>query len=185
MTIARSDAYIGVMIDDLITKGVSEPYRMFTSRSEFRMSARADNADVRLTPIGRAHGVVGDVRWTHFEAETAMMSELREKLESTVFGSYEWARLGLGVNKDSEKRSAFQLLRLAGVDLARLAEVGVVDVERWPEGVRRRVEIEGVYEPYVARQASAVKMFMRDEGLRLPVDLDYKRYGQDCSVWVG
>ncbi|RPB16102.1 GIDA-domain-containing protein [Morchella conica CCBAS932] len=173
MIISRSDAYIGVMIDDLITKGVSEPYRMFTSRSEFRMSARADNADVRLTPMGRAHGVVGDKRWAHYESETSQMADLRTKLETTVFGSYEWTRRGLGVNKDSEKRSAFQLLRLAGVDTAKLVEVGVLEKDQWSENIMRRVEIEGVYEPYVVRQASAVKMFMRDEALRLTPDLDY------------
>lgn len=101
------------------------------------------------------------------------MTALRTHLEDTIHGSYEWSRRGLAVNKDSEKRSAFQLLRLAGVDMRRLAEVGVVEPGQWSDEAISRVEVEGVYEPYVARQESAIRMFMRDEALRLPPGLEY------------
>lgn len=174
MTISRSDAYIGIMIDDLITKGVSEPYRMFTSRSEFRMSSRADNADLRLTQKGRRHGIVGDERWSHYQAELAMMDELKQVLLDTVHGSHEWRRMGLTVKEDSERRNGFQLLRLPEVTIDWLVELGAVEgLDRWPEKIKRRVGIEGVYEPYVIRQASAVKIFEKDENLKLPPDIDY------------
>jgi tRNA uridine 5-carboxymethylaminomethyl modification enzyme len=172
MTISRADAYIGIMIDDLITKGVSEPYRMFTSRSEFRMSARADNADMRLTSLGRKHGVVGDRRWAAFEELSGALTELRTALENIIFGPQEWIRRGFGVKINTERKSAFDILRVSGVGLSQLEEV-VPEIKNYPEAIRRRVEIEGVYAPYVAAQASAAKMFMKDENMKIAGDLDY------------
>lgn len=174
MIITRSDAYIGVMIDDLITKGVSEPYRMFTSRSEFRMSTRADNADLRLTQLGRSHGVVGDERWRHFQNEKAQMDELRGLLEGKKLGSHDWIREGVQVNLDSEKRSAFDILRLNGMSVKKLAAC-VDGVDKISEKIARRVEIEGQYMPYIARQAAMIKAFLRDENLRLPPNIDYSQ----------
>jgi glucose-inhibited division protein A len=173
MIISRADAYIGVMIDDLITKGVSEPYRMFTSRSEFRMSARADNADMRLTAMGRQHGVVGEKRWAAFQQEAAALNELKAKLDAARFSAPEWIRKGFNVKDNTERRSAFDLLRVRDVGLNRLEEV-VPEIRDYPEPIRRRIEIEGVYAPYVAAQASAVRVFMKDENLRIPADIDYK-----------
>ncbi|KAL7270485.1 Mitochondrial Translation Optimization [Rhizina undulata] len=172
MVITRSDAYIGVMIDDLITKGVSEPYRMFTSRSEFRMSARCDNADIRLTRKGRSHGVVGDKRWRHYESEMEAMTALRSILENTAFGSYHWRERGVLVNKDSERRNAFEVLRLNGVGMKELEDV-VPEIRGFEKKTRRRVEIEALYAPYVERQQAAVRVFEKDENLLLPGNIDY------------
>ena len=148
MIITRSDAYIGVMIDDLITKGVSEPYRMFTSRSEFRMSARADNADLRLTQLGRSHGVVGDKRWRHFQDEKVQMDGLRGLLEAKRLGSHDWIKEGVQVNLDSEKRSAFDILRLNGMSVKNLADY-VDGIDKFSEKIARRVEIEGKCLTYI------------------------------------
>lgn len=174
LVVSRADGYIGIMIDDLVTKGVSEPYRMFTSRSEYRMSARADNADLRLTAKGRDVGVVGDKRWAAFRDETAQMAELQLLLESKRMSSSKWLEAGFGVRTDSVKRSAFDLLRLANVTTDTLAE-HVPELLSYPERIRTRIEIEGVYAPYVAQQEAAMRVFQKDEQLRLPTDLDYAR----------
>ncbi|KAF8538220.1 glucose inhibited division protein A-domain-containing protein [Trichophaea hybrida] len=172
MVISRADAYIGVMVDDLITKGVSEPYRMFTSRSEFRMSARADNADIRLTALGRSHGVVNEKRWAAFQQESSAINELKTALENARFSSSKWIRHGFAVRENTDHKSAFELLRVSGVGLEQLESV-VPEISNYPEAIRRRVAIEGVYAPYVAAQASAVKVFMKDEGLKIPGDVEY------------
>ena len=174
MTLGRSDGYIGIMIDDLITKGVSEPYRMFTSRSEYRMSARADNADLRLTEKGRAAGIVSDQRWHHFRAETDEMAELQTLLSNTRMSSSGWIARGFRVHQDTDRRSAFDLLRLATVTLDTLAQ-HIPDILRYSPRARTRVGIEGVYAPYVAQQKAAMRTFQKDESLRLPPDLDYSR----------
>jgi len=145
LSLTRSDAYIGIMIDDLITKGVSEPYRMFTSRSEFRMSARSDNADIRLTPMGREIGVVGDTRWAHYQSEALMMTELRELLESRIMSAQEWAKIGVAVNTDSTKRSAFDLLRMTGVSSSQFISF-MPEVANFPPKIQERVNIEGMYD---------------------------------------
>lgn len=172
MTINRSEGYIGIMIDDLITKGVSEPYRMFTSRSEYRMSARADNADLRLTAKGRRAGVVGDKRWNHFQAHVQQMKELQSLLQSTKASSQKWIEKGFRVHQDSVHRSAYDLLRLPEVSLGSLAPF-LPAISSFPLTVQTRVDIEGAYAPYVALQEVAISKFDRDERLTLPLDLDY------------
>jgi glucose-inhibited division protein A len=140
--VSRSDGYIGVMIDDLITKGVSEPYRMFTSRSEYRMSARADNADLRLTKLGRTAGVVGDRRWSHFEDEVAQIEELKGLLLAKKCSSPDWVKRGFRVHLDSIKRSALDLLRLKDVTVESLIE-HIPEITKFPLKIRNRVGIEG------------------------------------------
>ncbi|KZF21288.1 glucose-inhibited division protein A subfamily [Xylona heveae TC161] len=172
LSLKRSDGYIGIMIDDLITKGVSEPYRMFTSRSEYRMSARADNADLRLTAKGRAAGIVGDKRWSHFQDSVEEMDALKTVLEETRSSSAGWIDRGFRVHQDSVRRSAFDLLRTTGVTLDILA-AHVPAISTFSTATRNRVAIEGVYAPYVEQQKQAINVFLKDEHLRLPADLDY------------
>ena len=172
ITLTRADGYIGIMIDDLITKGVSEPYRMFTSRSEYRMSARADNADTRLTALGRSAGIVSDKRWTAFEQEVEEMAALTEVLQSKSMGWERWNKEGFHVRADAEKRSAYDLLRLPGTTCSSLSTL-LPEILTFSPRVRARVEIEAVYAPYVSSQTAMQARFLKDEGLKLPVDLDY------------
>jgi tRNA uridine 5-carboxymethylaminomethyl modification enzyme len=172
MTLSRSDGYIGIMIDDLITKGVSEPYRMFTSRSEYRMSARADNADRRLTEIGREAGVVSDKRWQAYQDEMHQMKTLTDLLSEKALSAPNWIKDGFNVGNDATRRTAFDVLRLAGVTVSDLASV-LPEVSQFSSHIQNRVWIESVYAPYVTRQSKEIKVFKKDENLRLPVDLDY------------
>lgn len=174
MALSRADGYIGIMIDDLITKGVSEPYRMFTSRSEYRMSARADNADLRLTAKGRSAGVVGNERWRRFTDETGEMAQLTALLASKTLSSAGWTDAGFRVHQDSSRRSAFDLLRYPGISTASLVPM-LPEISGFSARVRNRVDIEGQYAPYVEQQKAAIRVFLKDEKLRLPADLDYAR----------
>lgn len=174
MTVSRGDGYIGIMIDDLITKGVSEPYRMFTSRSEYRMSARADNADLRLTAKGRDAGVVGDQRWRSFCDLSKRMQELQTLLEEYRMSSQGWIAKGFLVHQDSSLRSAYDMLRLTGITMDSLS-LQLPQIMTFSPTVKERVGIEAVYAPYVAQQKAAIGVFERDEQLRLPTDLDYAR----------
>ncbi|KAH6661260.1 glucose inhibited division protein A-domain-containing protein [Truncatella angustata] len=172
VSMTRADGYIGVMIDDLITKGVSEPYRMFTSRSEYRMSHRADNADLRLTEKGREWGVVGDERWSHFTDTRAQMDELTERLQSYTLTAPNWIAAGFKARSDTKHRSALEILRLAGVKLSDLRD-RIPEVDGYSAIIQSRVGIEAVYAPYVAMQRTEQALFAKDESLRLPTDLDY------------
>lgn len=173
MVLTRADGYIGIMIDDLITKGVSEPYRMFTSRSEYRMSARADNADTRLTAMGRAAGVVGDKRWKAFEDEAEQMSELTRTMQEKTMGWTDWNKHGFSVRNDSTKRSAYDLLRLPSTTPSSLIHL-LPSIGAFSQHIQDRVHIEATYAPYVAYQTASQARWLKDENLKLPEDLDYE-----------
>ena len=172
LTLSRGDGYIGIMIDDLITKGVSEPYRMFTSRSEYRMSARADNADVRLTAKGRLAGIVGDKRWETFSTFAAEMQELQTLLQSFRLGASAWTANGIQIHDNATKRSAFDLLRVIGVTIDSLVPV-IPQIASFSPTIRARISIESIYAPYVETQKASIGVLQRDEQLKLPTDLDY------------
>lgn len=173
LTLTRADGYIGILIDDLITKGVSEPYRMFTSRSEYRMSARADNADTRLTALGHAAGVVSDARWAAFEREADEIAALTALLTGAKLSTPEWAAAGFQVRTDSTRRSAYDLLRLPNTGTPALVAL-LPEIRAFSERVQRRVEINSIYAPYITFQLAAQQRFLKDENLRLPEDLDYE-----------
>jgi tRNA uridine 5-carboxymethylaminomethyl modification enzyme len=168
----RAESYLGVMIDDLITRGVSEPYRMFTSRAEFRLTLRADNADQRLTPRGIALGCVGPTRRRVFEAKLRALDEARARARSLSVTPSEARRYGFSLNQDGQRRSAFDLLSYP--------DIGWADVARiWPEflslppSVAAQVETDAKYAVYLERQAADVAAFRRDEAVELPAQLDY------------
>ena len=172
LTLSRGDGYIGIMIDDLITKGVSEPYRMFTSRSEYRMSARADNADLRLTAKGRLAGIVGDKRWETFSTFAAEMQELKTLLQGFRLGANAWTAKGIRIHDNATKRSAFDLLRVIGVTIDNLVPI-IPQIASFSPTIRARTSIESIYAPYVETQKASISVLERDERLRLPTDLDY------------
>jgi tRNA uridine 5-carboxymethylaminomethyl modification enzyme len=182
LTLTRSDGFIGIMVDDLITKGVSEPYRMFTSRSEYRISTRSDNADLRLTEMGRAAGVVSDKRWRHFSDTKAQIEELQSLLENTKFSSAQWSRKGFKTRTDTSIRSALDIICLDGTDIDSLiphieSPTGntVYTPASFPAAIKERVTIEARYAPYVKRQALMAEKFLREENLLLPAGLDYSK----------
>ncbi|EER40403.1 mitochondrial translation optimization protein [Histoplasma capsulatum H143] len=182
-TLSRSDGFIGIMVDDLITKGVSEPYRMFTSRSEYRIATRSDNADLRLTARGREVGVVGDKRWEHFSQVQAQITELQTLLENTKFPSALWSRKGFGVHYDNNVRSAFDLLRLRDISIDDIiphieppssSRSGkAYTASSFASEIKHRVAVEGRYAPYVKMHADRTRNFEKDEALLLPPDIDY------------
>ena len=175
-TLDRADAYIGVLIDDLVSRGASEPYRMFTSRAEYRLLLRADNADLRLTAKGEAVGCISAERARAYAAKAAALAAGRRLLARLTATPTEFRRRGFKVNLDGVRRSAAELLSHPGLDISRLAAI-------WPELGRLRadvveqLEVDGRYAGYLERQEADVEAFRRDESLVLPRGLDYDTIG--------
>ena len=172
----RADAYIGVLIDDLVTRGTSEPYRMFTSRAEYRLSLRADNADQRLTPIGERIGAVGATRAAAFATKLDALRRARELALSLKASPSVLGRRGLAVNADGVSRSAAQLLAYPDIDVARLATIWP-QLGEIPPAIAEQLEIDARYSGYLDRQAHDIAAFRRDEALSLPEALDYAGVG--------
>jgi tRNA uridine 5-carboxymethylaminomethyl modification enzyme len=173
---ARDEAYIGVMIDDLVTRGVSEPYRMFTSRAEFRLTLRADNADQRLTARGVALGGVGPERAAAFHVKSDALSLARAQAADLQMTPDQAARLGFRVKADGQRRNLLQLLAYREIGLGELEAVWP-QIAAWPTPVREQIEIDAAYAGYLDRQYADVAAFRRDEDLALPADLDYSGVG--------
>jgi tRNA uridine 5-carboxymethylaminomethyl modification enzyme len=173
---ARDEAYLGVMIDDLVTRGVTEPYRMFTSRAEFRLTLRADNADQRLTAHGIALGCVGSDRARAFTAKAAILDEIRARAHALQLTPTEAIRAGLAVKADGQRRDVVQLLAYADIGLTELATVWP-EIADWPAFASEQIEIEAAYAGYLDRQSADVTAFRKDEALALPGDLDYAGIG--------
>jgi len=175
-TVDRAEGYLGVLIDDLVTLGVTEPYRMFTSRAEYRLRLRADNADRRLTPRGQEIGCVGATRARMFHVKQQELERGRELAGSLKLSPSALARLGIVINQDGVPRSALELLAYPEVTWEHLARV-------WPDlgGIRadvaEQLAIDSRYDGYLARQAHDIAAYRRDENLELPPDLDYAQVG--------
>ena len=172
LVVSRTEGYLGVMIDDLVTRGVTEPYRMFTSRAEYRLRLRADNADQRLTPTGIDIGCVTEGRRAVFALKAKALADGEKLLETLTLTPTEAARHGLGINKDGRRRTAFELLAHPGVDLARLRGI-------WPElgtldrCIAGQLEVDARYAAYVRRQDVDVEALRKDSAVAIPDDFDY------------
>lgn len=170
--LSRTDAYIGVMIDDLVTRGVAEPYRMFTSRAEYRLRLRADNADARLTGLGEALGCVGAERAASFAAKSAAMDEGRALLGKLSTTPDEAIAKGLPMNRDGRRRTAFELLAFPEMTVEHLGAL-------WPElarlapAIAAQLEIDARYDIYLRRQDADIESYRKDEAIALPAGLDY------------
>jgi len=170
----RSQAYIGVMIDDLVTRGTSEPYRMFTSRAEYRLTLRADNADLRLTALGAAAGVVGERRRHVFDRRQEELDRARRLMKALSATPNILKKQGIAINQDGVRRTALDVLGYPGMSVQVLGNI-------WPElndiasHAAEQLEIEARYVGYLGRQEADIRAFQRDEGLLLPDDLDYAR----------
>jgi tRNA uridine 5-carboxymethylaminomethyl modification enzyme len=172
----RDEAYIGVMIDDLVTRGVTEPYRMFTSRAEFRLRLRADNADQRLTGKGIALGCVGAQRAARFEAKALALDGARRTARALSLTPPEAVRAGFKVNPDGQRRTLAQLLSYREISFDDLAKIWPA-IAQWAPEVREQIEIDAAYAGYLDRQDADVEAFRRDEALALPAQLDYAGVG--------
>ncbi len=176
----RATSYIGVLIDDLVTKGTNEPYRMFTSRAEYRLLLRADNADQRLTPIGMAIGCVSRARDTAFTKKKKALEHARHLVRTLAMSPSALRKRGISVNADGVRRSAAELLGYPGISWSRLTVL-------WPElrgidqTIAEQLEVDGRYAGYIERQEADIRAFRRDEALRLPRDLDYDAVGSLSS----
>ena len=169
---SRRESYIGVMIDDLITRGVSEPYRMFTSRAEFRLSLRADNADQRLTGRGRDIGCIGDIRWAAFSAKMDQIADAKMRLGRIALSARDIAAAGVQLNPDGPRKTALEALALADFGFAQLTTIAP-ETSDIALDIQEQVKKDALYAHYILRQEKDVSALERDEAQVIPDDLDY------------
>ena len=172
VTFDRAEGYLGVMVDDLVLRGVSEPYRMFTSRAEYRLALRADNADQRLTPKGIQLGLVGSYRQNAFTAKLEVLDQAKKVSRESMLTSSALAKLGIKVNQDGHSRSALELIAMPEVGFDRVAEIWPA-LKDFPAFAREAIEADSLYAGYMDRQSSEIALLRKDEALALPTDLDY------------
>jgi len=170
----RSQAYIGVMIDDLITKGVAEPYRMFTSRAEYRLTLRADNADLRLSPIAIKIGCMSSKRVKKIEEKIKSLNKFKNILSSVSLTPNEAKKHGISISMDGVRRNGIDLLRYKNVDYSKLKSI-FNELPHSKEEIIKQLKIENHYKGYYAKQDSDIKKFKKDEGLKIPDNLDYDK----------
>ena len=172
----RDEAYIGVMIDDLVTRGVTEPYRMFTSRAEFRLTLRADNADQRLTARGKTLGCVGAERAAVFHVKQSALDTARHEAAELTLTPGQGASHGIKLNADGQRRNVLRLLAFPDIGFNQLSAIWP-QLEAWPAAIREQIAIDATYAGYLDRQNIDAANFRKEEGLTLPADLDYAAVG--------